>query len=198
MVARKSTVKAKVEMDPTYKVPRRFYDVDEPASKGDPREIAEAFLKKAADDLQINPDLSNLRFDQVKESVLGTHALFQQQHGGRPVTGAWVRVDVDQAGKIFNVQSDLIPESVLSKAKAPATLAGSGITDEQAIAKALAATGSTSETPHTIHGTEQVAYPVDGQPAPAWKVVVIGDQRWVSGRSTSMPPAVRYLASSAC
>jgi fungalysin metallopeptidase (M36)/peptidase YpeB-like protein len=176
MVAKKSTVRAKVEMDPRYKVPRRFYDVDEPVSKGDPREVAEAFLRKAADDLQINPDLSGLRFDQVKESVLGNHALFQQQHGGRPVTGAWVRVDVDPAGKIFNVQSDLIPESVLSKAKAPATLAGSGITDEEAIAKALAATGSTSETPHTIHSTEQVAYPVDGQPAPAWKVVVIGDQ----------------------
>ena len=102
-------------------MPRRFYEIDEPASKGDPREVAEAFLKKAADDLQINPDLSGLRFDQVKESVLGSHALFQQQHGGRPVTGAWVRVDIDPAGKVYNVQSDLIPESVLSKAKAPAS-----------------------------------------------------------------------------
>jgi len=141
MVASKRTVKAKVEMDPRYKVPRRFYEIDEPASKGDPREVAEAFLKKAAGDLQINPDLSGLRFDQVKESVLGNHALFQQQHGGRPVTGAWVRVDVDPAGKVYNVQSDLIPESVLSKAKAPTELAGSGIAKEEAIAKALTATG---------------------------------------------------------
>lgn len=176
MVARKSTVKAKVELDPTYKVPRRYYDVHEPASKGDPREAAEAFLKKAAGDLQINRDLSNLRFDQVKESVLGNHVLFQQQHGGRPVTGAWVRVDLDPAGKVYNVQSDLIPQSVLGKAQAAATPAGPGIAEEEAIAKALAATGSTSETPHTIHGTEQVAYPVDGQPTPAWKVVVIGDR----------------------
>ena len=176
MVARKRTVKAKVEMDPRYKVPRRFYDIDEPASKGDPRKVAEAFLRKAADDLQINPDLSDLRFDQVKESVLGNHALFQQQHGGRPVTGAWVRVDVDPAGKVYNVQSDLIPESVLSKAKAPAQLAGSGIAEAEAIARALTATGSTGDTPHTIHSTEQVAYPVDGRPVPAWKVVVVGER----------------------
>jgi len=138
-VANKGSIKAKVEMDPTYKVPRRLYDIDEPGSKGDPRDIAEAFLKKAADDLQIRPDLSGLRFDQVKESVLGNHALFQQQHGGRPVTGAWVRVDVDPTGKVYTVQSDLIPESVLDKAKAPAELAGSGIAKEEAIAKALTA-----------------------------------------------------------
>jgi hypothetical protein len=176
MVARKGTIKAKVEMDPTYKVPRRLYEIDEPASNRDPREVAEAFLKRAADDLQINPDLSGLRFDQVKESVLGSHALFQQQHGGRPVTGAWVRVDIDPAGKVYNVQSDLIPDSVLGKAKAPAELAGSGISQEEAIAKALTATGSTSDSPHAIHSTEQVAYPVDGQPTPAWKVVVLGDK----------------------
>jgi len=176
MAARKGTIKAKVEMDPTYKVPRRLYEIDEPASNGDPREVAEAFLRKAADDLQINPDLSGLRFDQVKESVLGSHALFQQQHGGRPVTGAWVRVDIDPAGKVYNVQSDLIPASVLGKAKAPAELAGSGIAKEEAIAKALTATGSTSDSPHAIHSTEQVAYPVDGQPTPAWKVVVVGDK----------------------
>ena len=34
MVARKGTIKAKVEMDPTYKVPRRLYEIDEPASNG--------------------------------------------------------------------------------------------------------------------------------------------------------------------
>ena len=45
-----------------------------------------------------------------------------------------------------------------------------------AIAKALTATGSTSDAPHTIHSTEQVAYPVDGLPTPAWKVVVVGDK----------------------
>src|SRR5215208_1242565 len=175
-MAKKRTIKAKVELDPTYKVPRRFYDVDEPASTGDPREIAEALLKKAADDLQIKPDLSDLRFDQVKESLLGKHVLFQQQHGGRPITGAWVRVDVDPTGKVFNVQNDLIPEPVLSRAKAPAALGGTVISDREAIAKALTATGSSSDTPHTVHSTEQVAYPVDGEPRPAWKVVVVGEK----------------------
>ena len=41
MAARKGTIKAKVEMDPTYKVPRRLYEIDEPASNGDPREVEE-------------------------------------------------------------------------------------------------------------------------------------------------------------
>ena len=85
-----------------------------------------------------------------------------------------VRVDIDPAGKVYNVQSDLIPDSVLVQGQG-AELAASGIAKEEAIAKALTATGSTGDSPHTIHSTEQVAYPVDGQPTPAWKVVVVGD-----------------------
>ena len=167
-------VKAKVELNPTYKVPRRFYDIDEKTSTGTAQEIAEGFLKKVAGDLQISPDLSELEFDQVKESLLGKHVLYQQQHEGRPITGAWVRVDIDSGGKVYNVQSDLIPESFLAKAKAPAAAKAAAVTEEQAKAKALEAVGSTRKTPHTVDSTEEVAYPVQGQPTPAWKVVVVG------------------------
>src|SRR4029453_7884016 len=124
-------------------------------------------------DLQISPDLSTLRFDQVKDSLLGEHVLFQQQYNGRPITGAWVRVDIDPSKKVFNMQSDLIPEKVLAKAKVSATTRVPTVTAEQAKATALAATGSTTTAPHTVHSTEEVTYPVDGMPVPAWKVVVV-------------------------
>jgi Zn-dependent metalloprotease len=173
-MAKQRAIKAKVELHPQYKVPRRFYDIDEEASTGNTRQIAEDFLKKVAGDLQISPDLSGLKFDQIKESMLGKHVLFQQQHSGRPITGAWVRVDIDPSGKVFNLQSDLLPNKVLAKAEAPAATTVTSITADQAKAKALDVTGSTRTTPHTIHSTEEVTYPIDGQPTPAWKVVVVG------------------------
>jgi hypothetical protein len=173
---KKRPVKAKVEFHPKYRVPRRFYDIEGKASTGSPRKIAEDFLARVAGELQINPDLSELKFDQIKESMLGKHVLFQQQHSGRPITGAWVRVDIDPNGKVFNVQSDLVPNKVLAKAKVSAATTVSGISADQAKATALQATGSTSATPHTVHSIEQVAYPVDGQPTPAWKVVVVGNK----------------------
>ena len=141
-MAKQRAVKAKVELHPKYKVPRRFYDVDEEASTGNTRQIAEDFLKKVAGDLQINPDLSGLKFDQIKESMLGKYVLFQQQHSGRPITGAWVRVDIDPSGKVFNLQSDLFPNKILAKAEASAATTATSITADQARAKALAVTGS--------------------------------------------------------
>src|SRR4030095_5474115 len=175
-MAKQRAVKAKVELHPKYKVPRRLYDIDEEASTGNTRQIAEDFLKKVAGDLQISPDLSGLKFDQIKESMLGKHVLFQQQHSGRPITGAWGRVDIDPSGKVFNLQSDLLPNKVLAKAEAPAATTVTSITADQAKAKALDVTGSTRTTPHTIYSTAEVTYPVDGQPTPAWKVVVVGTQ----------------------
>ena len=121
-------------------------------------------LKRAADDLQINPDLSGLRFDQVKESVLGSHALVQQQHGGRPVS---MGPRGYRPGRQGLQRAERPHPGFGPGAKAPAELAASGIAKEEAIAKALTATGSTGDSPHTIHSTEQVAYPVDGQPTPA-------------------------------
>lgn len=176
-MAKQSAVKAKVEMHPTYKVPRRFYDIEEKASKENPREIAEDFLKKVAGQIEINPDLSELRFDQAKKSVLGTHVLFQQQANGWPITGAWVRVDVAPDGRVFNVQNDLIPNKVNAKSKGALVAEMQEnivLTEDEAKAKALEAMGSTAEAPYTVHGDiEQVAYPVNGQPKVAWKVVLL-------------------------
>src|SRR5262245_35174077 len=196
---KKRAVKAKVELHPKYKVPRRFYDIEEKALTGNTRQIAEGFLKKVAGDLQINPDLSELRFDQIKQSILGKHVLFQQQQSGRPITGAWVRVDIDPSGKVFNLQSDLVPNKLLTKAKRSAATKAANITAAQAKAKALEATGSSRTAPHSVHSTEQVAYPVNGQPIPAWQVVVVGEKprgEWkvyVDAASGSVLDTVRLL-----
>jgi Zn-dependent metalloprotease len=174
-MAKSRSVKAKIEVDPKLKVPRRIYDVEEPAVEGEPRQVAEQFLTRLASDLKIKPDLSDLRFDQVKHSLLGEHVLFQQQQAGLPISGAWVRVDVDPSGKVFNVQNNLVPEPVLNKS-APAMAAEAvAISGEQAKTRALAATGSTAAAPNSALSTEEVAYPVDGQPRRAWKVVVVGE-----------------------
>lgn len=173
---RKRPVKAKAEFHPKYKVPRRLYDIEEKASTGNPRKIAEDFLARVAGELQINPDLSELKFDQIRESMLGKRVLFQQQRGGLPITGAWVSVDIDPSGKVFNLNSDLLPKKVLAKAKGSAASMATGISADEAKAKALQATGSPHAAPHTVHSIEQVAYPVDGKPTPAWKVVVVGNK----------------------
>ena len=41
---------------------------------------------EAAAALKIDPDLSQLKMDQVKDSILGKHVLFQQYEDGKPIT----------------------------------------------------------------------------------------------------------------
>ena len=79
--------------------------------------IAESILKKVAPDLKIRPDLSQLKFDKVKKSLLGSHVLYQQQHKGKPISGAWVRVDIDKDGRVYNIHNDLVPETIIEKSK---------------------------------------------------------------------------------
>ena len=105
---------AKIELHPQYNVPRHIYDFQQRLGKvglkrtasvahlkgGDAglKETAEAFLKKVAKDLKIEPDLSQLKFDKVLKTVLGSHVLFQQYEDGKPISGAWVKVDIDKVG----------------------------------------------------------------------------------------------------
>ena len=44
----------------------------------------------------------------AKKSILGTHVLFQQYHNKRPISAAWVRVDIDKNGRVYNIQNDLV------------------------------------------------------------------------------------------
>jgi Zn-dependent metalloprotease len=173
------TLKAKTEKQLLHNVPRRIYDIEIEANNKKPKKIAEDLLQKIAPDLEINPDLSGLKFEKVKGSVLGSHVLFQQQFQGRPISGAWVRVDIDTEGKVYNILNDLVPEPVLKKTKnmqankaAGSQTAEVQLTADDARALALKAVAPSSATADQILSTEQVYYPKDGTPILAWKVII--------------------------
>lgn len=171
-------LKAKTEKHPRYKVPRRVFDIQQKASKGNPKAIAKRILKKLAPDFQIQSDLSQLKFDKVKESILGHHVLFQQYHEKKPISGAWVRVDIDKTGKVYNIQNDLIPAKVIRlrtakpKTKDGSKVSQSRVTSTQAKVIALQEISDSSKVSKTAAKPEFVYLPVKGTPTRAWKVVV--------------------------
>ena len=169
-MAKLKGVKAEVQAHPVYQVPQKIYNIEASSSSKSPKAIATSFLKKIAPDLKIKSDLSQLKFDKVKESVLGTHVLFQQYHDGKPISTAWVRVDIDKDGKVFNVQNDLVPAPLVAKAKAPARRGAVPAVTEKAAQKVAldAVDGKTKE----VLEKELLYFPFQGVPTQAWKIIV--------------------------
>ena len=172
-------LKAKTENHPLYKVPRRIFEIESKEDKRNPAQIAKAFLKKLAPDLKIAADLSDLKFDKVKDTILGSHALFQQYHNSKPISGAWVRVDIDKNGKVFNVQNDLIPASVITKTKTAEKkksgedlAAAVQLPAQKAIQLALEAAGDAKGKQSKVLESELVYYPFKGVPTLAWKIII--------------------------
>src|SRR5262249_43019705 len=116
-MAKIKNLKAKVESHPEYKTPRRIFDIESKPVKEKPEKIASQLLKKIAPSLGVKPDLSQLKLDKVKDSILGSHVLYQQYHDGKPVTGAWVKIDIDKEGRVFNVLNSLVPDTIVAKSK---------------------------------------------------------------------------------
>jgi Zn-dependent metalloprotease len=175
------SLKAKVDKHPERNVPHRIYDIQSKSSKKKPESIAESTLKKIAPDLKIKADLSQLKFDQVKESILGKHVLYQQQFQGKPISGAWIRVDIDNEGKVYNILNDLVPEPILKKsetlqAKKAFAASAETVTEQltaDAIKKlAVEAVKPSRATQDDIAETELVFYPENGVPILAWKVIL--------------------------
>jgi Zn-dependent metalloprotease len=175
------SARGKVEYSRSRKVARRLFDVETPASKDSPRKIAERWLKVFATQLGIAKDLSGLKFERVKDSIFGKHALFQQHVGPTPISGAWVRVDIDADGRVFNLQNDLVPLAVLTKRGLGAvTMRGrlpgdegkpipQAKAEEIALAAILLAKGGRKK----IIGVPELLYrPTDGDPRLSWKIVV--------------------------
>lgn len=170
----------RVEMSRSRRVARRLFDLVTPASQDPPRRIAERWLERLAPLLGIGADLADLKFEQVRHSVLGRHVLFQQHVGRTQISGAWVRVDLDEAGRVYNLQNDLVPLQVLAARRAGATRAsrlhgdeGRALTQDQAQARALAAIAPARGLKKRVIGTPELLYrPSDGDPRLTWKVVV--------------------------
>jgi Zn-dependent metalloprotease len=161
---------AKVEKNPGYKAPKRIYDIETEPSKENPRQIADSLLRKLSSNLQIEP--SQMRFDKVKESMLGSHVLYQQYHEDKPISGAWLRIDVNKEGKVYNIQNSTVPSEFLSKAKKTEGKKKL-LSEEEAKKIAITSTGSASDSSNEVLDIEQVYTPYSNNiPTLAWKVTV--------------------------
>ncbi len=107
--------KCKVRWDRDNYIPKKVYDFETEPMKGDPRTVAEAFLKENLEVLKISASLSDLQFEQVSESLGGKAVLFQQHFKGTPIHGAWVAIHINNARRIFMVMNDTVPAATLEK-----------------------------------------------------------------------------------
>jgi Zn-dependent metalloprotease len=168
---------AKVEMGGPYGSPRRIYDFETKPSTQKPEEIAEAILKRIAADLKIEPSLFQLKFDKVKESILGSHVLYQQYHAGKPISGAWIRVDIDKEGRVYNIFNDLVPEPAMEKtrkfdARAAASRHTRQMSEEEARTRAIEAAMPAKDDVVKVLHSELCYYKQGSAPVLSWKVIV--------------------------
>jgi Zn-dependent metalloprotease len=168
-------LKAKVQEHPVYGTPQRIYDIHARPSAAEPREIVEDMLKKLAKDLEIKPDLSQIRFDKVNKTVLGSHVLFQQHHRGLQISGAWVKVDIDREGRVVSILNDLVPEKLLLEAEhkeSKSSTVRTQMTTDEAERSAIAEINPDSNSANSLAESELVYYPYRGVPTRAWKLVI--------------------------
>ena len=165
-------VKARFSTDPQHGTPRLIFDIESKPERGGARTIAERFLKKIARDLEIDPNLSQLKFDKIKPTIFGSQVLYQQYHNGHPISGAWIKVDINRQGKVFNVVNDLVPRQ-------PLTVGARKTAREAPVLPAVQAAAVARALAHKKGGTteilepELVYFPHDGVPTLAWKVIVL-------------------------
>jgi hypothetical protein len=176
-------VSGHIEYSRSRRVARRIFDLQTPGSKKPARAIAERWMRAFADELGIRKDLSDLHYDhqqKTKKSIFGRHVLYQQYVGQTPISGAWIRVDIDDEGRVFNIQNDLVPTSTLARRGRAANLKSrlrgdeaEPITEELARRIALDLTRIRKGGRRRVLGKPELTYrPTDGEPRLAWKLVV--------------------------
>ncbi|GAM10158.1 extracellular metalloproteinase 4 [Geobacter sp. OR-1] len=158
----------KVRWDRDNYVPKKVYDFETEPLAGDPRKVAEAFLKENLAVLKISAALSDLQFEQVTESLGGKAVLFQQHFDGTPIHGAWVAIHINNANRIFMVMNDTVPaptlEKKLGKRKAADFLSDNAI--DAIIARKAAEYGTLA----TEINKENMVYAMKGTFRPVCKV----------------------------
>jgi Zn-dependent metalloprotease len=122
-MAKKKTLAAPRAVDPVRRVAKRLTAPKLASGQGTARQIADAALKRLASKLKIDPQLADLRYEKVRETVLGKHVTYQQYNAGKPVSGAWIRVDIDKNGHVYNITNDVIPRPVMNAARKRAAAA---------------------------------------------------------------------------
>lgn len=178
-------VKGLAEISRSRQIARRIFDLETAPSTATPRAIATAFIKRMAPTLGIDETLRDLKFERTKRTLLGSHVLFQQYVGRTSISGAWLRVDIDDEGRVFNVQNDLTPQQVMqARAKSVGmTVArpvvsrlpgdeGTVLTESRVKTLARAAVRRTPGARSTVSTPELTYRVVKGSPQLSWKVVV--------------------------
>jgi len=161
----------KVVCHPIYDTPRKALGIQDAPRKGTPRAAAKAFLMSIAPSLKLHSDLRTLKFDKVVESPLGSHVFFQQYHNKKPITGAWVKVDLDRENRAYHFTNTAMPVKMLEKPAAK-QVAAQVWTEEKARKKALAVVKA---TPSRIRGrvdSELINFPKGKMVQPAWKFII--------------------------
>ena len=174
-------LQANIELHPTRETPRRIFDIDFKPDNKNPESASTQLLSELAGDLKIDNKYSALKAEPLKTSSMGSHLLYQQQFRNLPVTGAWLRMDVDEQGNIYQVFNELVPEEQLAAAEQIAAAhdraVGNGTeqcyADEEITeAVALAALGIPADRAVDYFGKEQVYFQLNEVPVLAWKIII--------------------------
>jgi hypothetical protein len=154
----------------TYGTPHEVFGIDGVPMKGSPQAAARAFLRGVATTIGTNEDLKDLKFDKVIKSPLGSHVLFQQRRGGKSVTGAWVKVDLDHENRVYHFTNSCVPVAAGTTSKGSAS--DYSLDEAAALRKARAAVGAEGLETRAAISAERVLFPVGTTLHPAWKFII--------------------------
>ena len=96
-------------------------------------------------------------------------------YDGKPISDAWLRVDLDKDANVYNVQNDLIPTPIIEKsAQSKKNRAAKAAPPDPtaAVKTAFKETGCAKSKTREALETQLVYFPHKGVPTLAWKVVV--------------------------
>ncbi len=158
----------KVRWDRDNYVPRKVYDFETEPLTGEPRDIAERFLKENREILKISAALEDLRFEQVVESLGGKTVLFQQYYASIPIHGAWVAIHINKENRIFLVMNDTVPAQTIEK-KMAKKKSGDFLSSAD-IDRIIAAKAKEFGDLSTDVQKEDMVYAMKGIFKPVWKV----------------------------
>src|SRR5262245_49387007 len=168
-------VRAKIQQRTVHKTPAKLYDIKTAPKAGTPRRVATRFLGRIARDLKIRVSPKELRYDKTVKTVLGSHVLFQQYRKGKPVSGAWLKVDLDSDNRIYSVENTTVPATLLDKVEQSQTKAK--IDAKTAVERAIAQIQSKTSRKGALRlrddaTAEFVLYPQVHRVVPAWKLII--------------------------
>jgi Zn-dependent metalloprotease len=162
---------ARIAKHPTRGTPQMVTDFSSPPLKGNLETAARRFIASVAPDLDVDP--KDLVFDRVVSSPLGKHVFFQQRIGGDRVTGAFLKLDVDQRGRVYQLTNNCLPpDSAKASFAKQAVSTSKEISAQDAIERAAEHAGIDPASLRAKPKAERVMLPVDHHAEPAWKILI--------------------------